>query len=44
MNGEEKQEKDDKIGRKKKEKRKILYKIQGNFIQHGIKRTEKIGM
>lgn len=47
MNGGEKWEKskkDDKVGRKKKEKRKVLYKIQGNFIWHGIKRTRKIGV
>lgn len=47
MNGGEKWEKskkDDKVGRKKKGKGKVLYKIQRNFIWHGIKRTGKIGV
>lgn len=48
MNGGEKWEKskkdEDKVGRKKKEKGKVLYKIQRNFIWHGIKRTGKIGV
>lgn len=47
MNGGEKWEKskkDDKVGRKKKERRKVSYKIQENFIWRGIKRARKIGV